>query len=312
MRLSTSVPTTYMLETADEAGYMLVPEGGSWGNGTSAFQADSFSRQLQATIRAVRNHPCIARYSLANESLPADFNSPNCAWRNLIDAAMEVDPIRPYVFEVNNGQTGAVKGMKGGHAHQMEHYTQIAKSSDHIRGMGECAWATDGMADFAMQAVKMRMNDWAHFAPWSWLNFWPNFLEGMNQERHPWIFNNYGNRRDGVDGWDSPVVRTVQRAMHPFLVVDSGLLKMNPAIRENSKSGRIEWPYRVPVYAPQDRVERSIEVFNGALSGSLLALRWSAHWDTLDGPLALPAQTSDIFEIQPGFHSARPITFAAI
>ena len=30
------VPTRYMLETADEAGYMLMPEGGSWGNGTCA------------------------------------------------------------------------------------------------------------------------------------------------------------------------------------------------------------------------------------------------------------------------------------
>ena len=36
MRLSTSVPTRYMLESADEAGYMLVPEGGSWGNRTCA------------------------------------------------------------------------------------------------------------------------------------------------------------------------------------------------------------------------------------------------------------------------------------
>ncbi|KKL52185.1 hypothetical protein LCGC14_2288010, partial [marine sediment metagenome] len=35
MRLSTSVPTPYMMETADEAGYMLRPEGGSWGNHTA-------------------------------------------------------------------------------------------------------------------------------------------------------------------------------------------------------------------------------------------------------------------------------------
>jgi hypothetical protein len=125
MRLPTSVPTRYMLETADEAGYMLVPEGGSWGNGVNKFDKANFSFQVQETIRGCRNHPSVARYLLANESLPENLSSPDNPWRWLIDAAMEVDPTRPYVFEVDNGKTSAVPGMQSGHAHQMENYMPI-------------------------------------------------------------------------------------------------------------------------------------------------------------------------------------------
>jgi hypothetical protein len=230
-----------------------VPEGGSWGNGTSKYDKTNFSFQIQETIRVARNHPCVARYSLANESLPADFASPKNEWRWLIDAAVEADPTRPYVFEVNNNQTGSVPGMEKGHAHQMGHYMPMphVKSGDHIRGMGECAWSTDGMAYFSSYVLPMRINDWAHFAPWSWLNFWPNFLEGMNAERHPWKSNDYGDRKDGVDGWGSPIVQAVQWALHPYLVIDRGLLDANELITENSKSGAIKWPYWVPAYSPE-------------------------------------------------------------
>ncbi len=89
----------------DEAGYLLVPEGGSWGNGTSAFHAEHFPRQLQDTIRACRNHPCVARYSMANESLPSNPESPSCAWRALIAAA--ADPIIPTDLRESRKWTGS-------------------------------------------------------------------------------------------------------------------------------------------------------------------------------------------------------------
>ncbi|MEI8235223.1 MAG: sugar-binding domain-containing protein [Verrucomicrobiota bacterium] len=310
MRLSTSVPTRYMLETADEAGYMLVPEGGCWGNGTCKFDKTNFCFQIKETIRATRNHPCVARYSLANESLGGDVASPENKWRWLIDAAVEADPTRPYVFEVNTGQTGAVSGMEKGHAHQMGHYEMMphVKSGDHIRGMGECAWATDGMAYYTSYVLAMRLNDWAHFAPWSWLNFWPNFLEGMNAERHPWKSNDYGDRKDGVDGWGSPIVEAVQWALHPYLVLDRGLLDANELITENSKSGTIKWPYWVPTYSAGSRLERPIEVFNNALTGDMLALNWSAHWDRAGGPLAAQGSVGP-FRIEPGFHATQKVSF---
>ena len=310
MRLSTSVPTRYMLETADEAGYMLVPEGGSWGNRTSAFQKENFSHQLQATIRVCRNHPCVARYSLANESLPADFASPHNPWRWLIDAAREVDPTRPYVFEVNNHQTGAVPGMKGGHAQQMEHYRPIVPSGDHLRGMGECAWATEGMASFSRQALAMRVNDWAHFAPWSWLNFWPNFLEGMNHDRHPWKYNDHADRTDGVDGWGSPIIKTVQRTLHPYLVLDRDEIATKPLPLNNLDIAGIRTYQRTLCASAGARIERHIELFNGGLTGNRLELRWQARWDNAAGPV-VGEGVAPPCTIEPGFHATQTVAFTA-
>jgi len=313
MRLHVSAaPAPYMLETADEAGYMLIPEGGSWGNGTSKFDKNNFSFQIQETVRAARNHPCVARYSLANESFWVDITGPKNEWRWLVDAAVEADPTRPRVFELLKGSStsGVIQGMKSGHACIMQHYDPIMKGGDHIRGMGECAWATDGMADYTTQALAMRFNDWAHFAPWSWVNFWPNFLEGMNAKRHPWKGNDYGDRRDGVDGWGSPIVQAVQWALQPYLVIDRGLLELNPAIKENSKVGKVGWPYHLPVYAPGAKVARQIEVFNNALTGDTFLLNWSLHWDSPSGPLVGKGAVGP-FKIEPGFHSTQKVTFEA-
>jgi hypothetical protein len=309
MRLSTSVPTRYMLETADEAGFMLNPEGGSWGNGLGRFDKERFGGQLQGMIRAVRNHPCVARYSLANESLPGQPERPDCQWRWLIDAAVEVDDTRPCVFEVNPGVgTGPVPGMKRGHAYRMQHYDPIIPAGGQLRGMGECAWATDGMEVLPQMAIKMRLNDWAHFAPWSWLNFWPNFLEGMSHERHPWKANNHVDRRDGVDGWGSLPVLLVQRALHPYLVVDQVLLDAEPKHRATSAHIQAASWRMSPRYRAGGTVSRSIEVFNGGLSGRVLELKWEARWDAPDGEL-LRAGRSGPVEIEPGFHVTQKVEF---
>ncbi|NQT85240.1 hypothetical protein HQ560_00660 [bacterium] len=317
MRLSTSVPTPYMLETADEAGFMLVPEGGSWGNGTCRFSKEGFSAQLQGVIRACRNHPSVARYSMANESFQGDGGP----WRWLIDAAWDVDPTRPYVFEVNPGRgTGTVAGMEAGHAWRMQHYAPIVEGGDFIRGMGECCWGTDEVAPFAFAAREFRMRDWAYFAPWSWVNFWPNFLEGMSHDQHPWKANNHPDRHDGVDGWGSPVIRFVQKSLHPYLVVDHELRAMQPLVKRGARltvgllaetrqgDGSLRWPGHVPQYGKRERIERKIEIFNGGLFGETMGLRWSARWDTPDGEVALTGDTIGPFVVKPGFHTTQTVT----
>jgi len=320
MRLSTSVPTRYMLDTADEAGYMLIPEGGSWGNGTCTFDRDGFSKQLRETIRVCRNHPSVARYSMANESISGDGGP----WRWLIDAALEADPTRPYVFEINPGRgTGAVQGMEAGHAYRMQHYDPIVQGGDFIRGMGECCWGTDEIASFAFAAREFRMKDWAHFAPWSWLNFWPNFLEGMNHERHPWKSNNHPDRNDGENGWGSPLIEFTQKSLHSYLLIDHELREMQGLANQGARlavgllperafgDGSLPWPGHVPSYTPGSPVQRSIEVFNGALFGDQMSLRWSARWDSPEGLVALKGDTIGPFTVKPGFHATRTISFAA-
>jgi hypothetical protein len=308
MRLSTSVPTPYMLETADEAGFLLIPEGGSWGNGTSTFHLEHFKAQLHDTIRTVRNHPSVARYSLANESLPENPARADNPWRELIDAALDVDPTRPLVFEVNPGVgSGPVPGLTRGHAQRMQHYDPIVPDGDHLRGMGECAWSVDGMETFALQAIQMRRFDYAHFAPWSWVNYWPNFLEGMSHARHPWKATNHLDRNDHADGWDSPVVDFVRRALDPYLVVDHGIVDANPTPRR-AAGGSLTWPQRAPRYRAGTRVSRQVELFNGGLSGRELELKWQARWDSPDGE-PIGEGRSGLLEVEPGFHTTCTLTW---
>jgi len=186
----------------------------------------------------------------------------------------------------------------------MQHYDPIVPGTDQIHGMGECAWqmnsqsGKDSMVEFAQDALEMRLNDWAHFSPWDWVNFWPNFLEGMNHDRHPWKYNDNADRVNGVDGWNSPVVESVQRALNPYLVVD------RESVALPQGDGR---PIPIVVGSGQD-VERQIDVFNGGLTGSHLTLAWSGHWDKPDGELAVKGDEIDC-EIQPGFHAAQKISF---
>ena len=121
-----------------------------------------------------------------------------------------------------------MSGRKGGHAWIMQHYADITEKVGEgkgIRGIGEQFWNRrgvpaeehKGMGQFAVGTRIMRMNNWAYMSSWSWLNYWPNFLEGMTHELHAWRKNNYNdaNRRDGIDGWGSQNVQFAQRSFHP-------------------------------------------------------------------------------------------------
>ena len=322
MRLSTSVPTAYMLETADEAGFLLIPEGGSWGNNTAVFDRKVFSDQMERVIFACRNHPSVARYSICNE--PREPNGENWVWRGVIDDVHTVDPTRPLVIEAHNQGFGRIEGFKGpGHAYIMEHYSDITPiNGDIIRGMGECFTGIDEVAPFAFAIREFRIKDWAYFASWSWLNYWPNFLEGMNYERHPWKAHNNPDRKDGVNGWNSPLIRFVQKSLDPYLLIDHQLqskqglkvegLRMIIDLlpeRENG-NGSLPWPGYIPEYSRGELIERKIEVFNGGIFGNQMSLSWSAHWDSPSGPLANKGMVGP-FEVTPGFHTTQNISFTA-
>jgi len=309
-RLSCSPPTALMLDAADETGFMLVPETPIWGNGLSRYNPTYTPQTYQDLGRLCRNHPSLARYSLANEVREPVNNA--WPWRAAIDDLREVDDVHPMVFEMQGQGSGRVDGVKGGHAFIMEHYTNIHEKVGEgkgIRGMGEHFWERNSMGEFAVGVRTLRMNDWCYMAGWCWLNYWPNFLEGMNHDLHAWKPQDHTDRKDGVDGWGSPIVTFTQQSLHPYLLQDRELLDTNPDVPRGEDKGQAEWPYQIPACHPGDKVERHIEVFNDGLAGNRLTLHWSAHWDQPDGPLALAG--GDIpCEIEPGFHATKPITFA--
>ena len=308
-RLHCSPPTETMMEAADEVGFMLVPEAPIWGNGLSRYDPQYTPQTYHDMGRACRNHPCVARYSLSNEV--RDWPS---QWPSAIDDMREVDTIHPLVYELHGLGHGKVEEPKsGGHAWIMEHYTNINEKVGEgkgIRGQGENFWATDKMGDFAVGARVLRMNDWCYLSSWSWINFWPNFLQGMSHDLHAWKVNDHADRADGVDGWGSPLVKFVQQSLNPYLLQDHGVLNNNPGAPRGHEQGQAEWPYQAPVCAAGRPVVRSIEVFNDGLSGNKLTLAWSTHWDRPDGPIAV-AGKEVLCEIEPGFHSTQRIEFTA-
>ncbi len=319
-RLHVSTPTQYMMDAADEVGFMLIPESPVWGNWPNMFNGYKTTLAIREIVRFCRNHPSVARYSLTNEVRdPVDSNFP---WRACIDAAYEVDATRPFVFEIGE-PTGRIDGFKYGHAYFIEHYRDFDKDVfGEIRGMGEHFWATDGMVPFAVGAMTLRMNNYSYFAPWSWINYWPNFLEGMSHNEHGWRENRHADRRDFFNGWESPVVKLVQKALDPFLILDEEILKNNqivpdaPTIFTNYEgkssiqpdSAQVIWPIKLPNVEPLEEVKRTIRVFNNDLKGEILELRWEARWDSPDGELALEGGQIPL-TIKPGYNTSYLLNF---
>lgn len=313
-RLHQSTPTDLMLDTADEVGFMLIPETGLRGMHNQGWDPVYLPQAVREMILHARNHPSVVRCSLQNENA---FDE--AQWRALIDAATETDPMRLLVSEDNNvGRTKLGRffplqptRFEGthGHAWAMAHYIDYPKPCrGGIFGLGEMSWGNGVLPKYAVQIRFWRLNDVAYFAPWSWLNYWPNLLEGGSHAKHGWKYNNDPDRVDGVDGWNSPIIEFVKRSQHPYLIQDLAVLADNPsALRQ--PVGEMNWPYkRFASVAAGKTVARDIEVFNGGLFGNKLALVWSAHWDKPDGPVAVAGGEIPCV-IEPGFHATQKLTF---
>ena len=311
-RLHCSPPTKAMMDAADEVGFMLIPEAPIWGNSLSRYSATYTPQSYYDLGRHCRNHPCVARYSLTNEVRePREKMEAKWPWRAAIDDIRTVDDGRPLTFEMHKQGTGRVEGRKGGHAWIMEHYANIHEKvgpGKGIRGMGEHFWSRNSMGEFAVGVRTLRVNDWCYMAGWCWINYWPNFLEGMSHAQHAWKPQNHADRKDGIDGWGSPIVEFTQRSLHPYLVQDLGILKNNPGDPKDLGDGKIAWPYALPRSYAGQQVERQVAVFNGGLAGNTFTLRWLAHWDSPTGPEAIKG--GDIpCTIEPGFHATQSIVF---
>jgi beta-galactosidase/beta-glucuronidase len=94
-----SPPTDAMMEAADDAGIMLIPESPIRGNELSRFNPGYTPQSVRNMGRHCRNHPGMARYTLTNEG--GDKRGGQWPWPALIDAMLGVDDGHPLVFELN-------------------------------------------------------------------------------------------------------------------------------------------------------------------------------------------------------------------
>jgi len=302
-RIHQSTPTPYMMDMADELGFMLIPETPIRGCQKQNWHKVYLPQSAMELAKTARNHPSVCRYSLQNEAEPE--------WVPvLIDSINTVDPTRPLVFEDNQiGHSCRIDG-KTGHAFAMLHYVEYPRPAKIITGMGEYAWdwtghapgiahAGGGLEEFIYYGADMRLWDISYMAGWDFINYWPNFLEGMDQEAHAWKQSGYPkNRIDKLDGWNSPVVHMAEKYFHPYLVLDTGLHRMN-------KPGR---SFETQTYHPGEVMERNLAIFNDGLSRSSFTLEWEARWDSAGG---VPAASGKIREIsiEPGFNTIKKLRF---
>lgn len=302
-RIHQSTPTQYMMNAADEVGFMLIPETAIRCN-QETWDDELIPQTVKDLAQVCRSHPSTCRYSLMNETHP-DWAGP------LADAIATVDDTRPLVFEDNmQNKPGVIFGRQGTHAYCMLHYQPHPKPAQMICGIGECAWANagktgNGVEDFAIRALDGRCQDIAYYAGWDWINYWPNFLEDMDAKHHGWKQKEcwHEDRIDSIDGWKSPVMHWVQSCFHPFLVLDREFYETNGPFSK-------EWPKQVPNALPGDDIVRQLVMFNDVLAGDRLTVRWTAHWDSPVGTVAATGLINDI-PIKPGFHVGRTISFPA-
>lgn len=311
-RICQSTPTEYMMDAADEVGFMLVAETPIRGCQTQKWtNIQPFIQTVKEMAIYGRNHPSVCRYSLLNEGTTEYVP-------NLIDAIVTVDNTRPLVVEDNKiGRPKRIDG-KEGHAYVMLHYVNYPKPAEIITGMGEFAWhwemhkkyrpgnlhADGGLEEFVYYGGDMRLWDIVYIAGWDFINYWPNFLEGMSYEKHTWKQSCYlKDRVDGIDGWGSPVIAWAKKYFHPYLILDLGIHEMNKADSDHK-----QWPQYTSSYKPGAQIERRLEVFNDGLFGSDFTIKWQARWDAADGEL-VNSGTIDNISIKPGFHKTINLAF---
>jgi hypothetical protein len=308
-RIACSTPTEYMMNAADEVGFMLVPESPIWGNHLHQYNPKVTPLCIQALGRFCRNHPSVARYSLTNEVRPKERNLVGSPWIDLIGAMKAVDDLRPLSYDLHRCGQGRVEDGRGGHAYIMEHYAKVVPSGGRFRALGESCWETDGILNWAYTIRELRMNDWAYGSCWAWVNYWPNFFEGMSHDKHAWQPQNAPDRTDGLNGWDSPVVRFFQKSTHPYLLIDHEIRGMHTqAPRREVGDGSLTWPRVTSSYTPGSDVVREIELFNGGLTDGDFRLLWEARFDQADGPVLASGKTGPV-KIKAGFHASRKIKF---
>jgi hypothetical protein len=309
-RIHQSTPTEYMMDAADETGFMLIPETGIRGCQTQNWHDAWLPQSVIELARLCRNHPSVCRYSLQNEANPAWIPV-------LIDSIKKADPLRPLVFEDNQLNRPARIDGASGHAYTMLHYTDYPRPAEIITGMGEYAWhwadrikwgpvlpsAEGGLEEFIYYGGDMRRWDIAYMAGWDFINYWPNFLEGMTWQKHAWKQScYYKDREDGIDGWNSPVASWAMKYFHPYLVMDIGIHKLN-----GPDSCPASWPEYTDVYTQGSKVERELEIFNDGLEGINFILSWESRWDSSRGELVDSGKTENLV-IEPGFHKPVNLT----
>ena len=328
LRTHQTTPSDYMMQAADEVGFMIIPETPIRGsdNSNTAFGPVYMPQAERELAQVSRNHPSVCRYSLYNEAdgrvtgggafiePPGPDGKAAPELTMLIDAIREVDDSRPLVVECDqHAPYGRIDGANGGHAYAMLHYQNYRDwpQKQTILGLGEYAFqewppsycalistfaggSNAALARTGDLGLDMRMRDIPYFSILTVSGFWGNFLEGRTGRR---------DRKDGVDGWGSEEITFIQHALDPYVVVDRAF-----HAKDNNLCYSKGWPLTPPWYTGRQTISREVEVFNGGVLGDRMSVLWEARWDSPAGRIAASGALEP-FRVEPGFHVTKTISF---
>ena len=328
-RIHQEPASPYMLDVADELGFMIIDETAIRGtNGDQDFAPapggePNMLAHAAALVLRDRNHPSVIRWSQCNEPEFDATNSP-AFQGDLYQAIMAADDTRP--VSGDSGFSGAQANqtfaqITAGNFTAYGHYPgglgvytqQVTPSTMRPFGVGEMIWPADvtpqGLVWFGTATMAMRAQGASEIRPYTLLSGWASFVPGVTtssmvlEPTYPQgVINHPLFGEDNLpDPWSNPIITRIQRGMNPVLVADTAFWMAN---RMSNVSG--DWPVAVETVAPGAQLTRQLMVFNDTFAGTAVEVVWEVHGETADGPIVSQGDTP--VDVPLGDHATLPIT----
>ena len=305
-RIHQEPASPYMLDVADEMGFMIIDESAIRGsNGDQDYSAGlaNMLAHVDALVRRDRNHPAVIRWSQANEA-EFDTTNSNMFQLQLYQTIVAADDTRPVSADSGNSGAGfdrSYTSITGGNFSAYEHYPggvgiyteTVQTSTTRPFGVGEFIWPKDQSAQgfmwFATATMAMRQKDASDLRPYTLLSAWASFVPGIRttmmklEPTYPAgvIGSPLYGEDNLTDPWSNPIVIRVQRAMNPMAVADVPYWNANNM--SNASGG---WPTAIEAVTRGARLSRQLVVFNDTFSGTGVDLTWEMHQDSVQGAMS--------------------------
>jgi len=328
-RIHQEPASPYMLDVADELGFMIIDETAIRGtNGDQDFAPapggePNMLAHAAALVLRDRNHPSVIRWSQCNEPEFDSTNSPTFQ-QDLYQAIMAADDTRP--VSGDSGFNGAQANqtfvqITAGNFAAYGHYPgglgvytqQVTPSTTRPFGVGEMIWPADvtpqGLVWFGTATMAMRAQSASEIRPYTLLSGWASFVPGVTtssmvlEPTYPQgLINHPLFGEDNLpDPWSNPIITRIQRGMNPVLVADTAFWMAN---RMSNMSG--DWPVAVETVAPGAQLTRQLIVFNDTFAGTVVDVVWEVHGETADGSIV--SQGDMPVDVPLGGHATLPIS----
>ncbi|HVY41042.1 MAG TPA: glycoside hydrolase family 2 TIM barrel-domain containing protein, partial [Polyangia bacterium] len=326
-RIHQEPATPYMLDVADELGFMLIDETAIRGTSgdedfTESDGQPNMLAHLKALIARDRNHPSVIRWSQCNEA-ENDVTNSTGFQLNLYQTAMAADGTRP-VSADGRVTDSSYAGVPNANFAVYDHYPDgITAYTETVRtsttrpfGVGEYIWSADvtaqGMVWFATSTLAMRLKDASDLRPYTLLSGWASFVPGVKtamvslEPTYPaGVVNHPHFGEDNLaDPWSNAIIMRIQRGFNPVAVIDTAFWTANHL--SNAAGG---WPVTVETAAHGATLSRQLVVFNDTFAGTDVDVAWQMHTDSPTG--AVSDQGTMRVSVPLGGHTAVPISVKA-